>query len=417
MNRFGTTLPRQIVTRVRNVFNPPLQNAQNGYTFFDLEIKVLAQAAAHILASCTRNVGVKIANISAEKLCSASMEQNCHDAGAENKTDIHTPSFISLPSSTWLGAPTGSDISFLQSRPPVRRPSCLPPSAAKATRTAVVLSSATRGAERRDGMKRREFLTSMLMLTGIPGAAYGQVHSELSELASKLPGVGKSDIYYPDYLLGDWILNRVLYAVEAAPELEAGSTSSSGHAVLSPQGVDNLRKAVGMKRQYAVRFMEFRGHVVEDRRSSARVEIGLPSDEDAQRVDMTWSADNPNVLGVTWNKGTQVREVKVTKRSFSDDSQQQQQQQPGLFATSEYARVADLAGLGALVGRGAGPSVYGRRRMARYAVRFAEAGDGGAQLQAVGVDRFVLDLLYAPAARPDDKPLVTLRYRDFLRRK
>lgn len=277
-------------------------------------------------------------------------------------------------------------------------------------------SSAMRGVGRRNGLKRREFLTSMLMLIGIPGAAHGQVHSELSELASKLPGVGKSDIYYPDYLLGDWILNRVLYAVEAAPELEAGSTSSSAHAVLSPQGVENLRKAVGLKRQYAVRFMEFRGHVVEDRRSSARVEIALPSEEDAQRVDTTWTADNPNVLGVTWNKGTQVREVKVTKRSFSDDSQQQQQQS-GLFATSEYARVADLAGLGALVGRGAGPSVYGRRRMARYAVRFAEAGDGAAQLQAVGVDRFVLDLLYAPAARPDDKPLVTLRYRDFLRRK
>lgn len=261
---------------------------------------------------------------------------------------------------------------------------------------------------------RRRFLQwAQLALAIVPlraeGLSEGRLHSGLSELVSKIPGAGKSDLYFPDYFLGNWTLIRVLYDVETLSGFE--SVKVPGHTVLSLEGVDRLRKQIGIRQQYNLRFIVYREHIIEDRLHDARAEVGLDSDRQ-QRLEATWDADNPNILSAAWagESGRWVREVKVTKRAFQDDPQGK-----GTFATSEYARVADLVSEGALVGFGQPPSIYGRRRMARYRVRYSADSDSGS-LQALGIDRIVVEYLYPPSGTAE-KPAVVIKYRDFLKRK
>lgn len=244
-------------------------------------------------------------------------------------------------------------------------------------------------------------------LTGI------QIHSDFSELVSKIPGTGKPDIYFPDYFLGNWRLIRVLYDVEALPGFE--SVISPKHAVLSTHGIERLRNVVGRRQEYGLKFINYRGHVVEDRLYNARAEIGTLANTQ-EPLDATWNPNNPNILSAEWggsgsnSSGRCVREVKVTKRSFAENPQG-----VGTFATSEYARVADLVGEGALIAFGRPPSVYGRRRMARYRVRYS-ANSTNSSLEPIGIDRVVVEYLYPPTVALEEAVLV-LKYRDFLKRK
>lgn len=263
------------------------------------------------------------------------------------------------------------------------------------------------GDESEQKLTRRAFVAlSVSLSTALlgQGAARSdgelQLHSEFSELAAKIPGVGQSDVYYPEALVGEWVVARVLYDVA-----EMGAPVRGDHAVLSTAGIARLRSEVGVRREYRVRFVRFRGHIVEDRAAGIRAEIG---GEVGGRVDATWSADNPNVLSAVWANGQRVKEVKVTKRAFQEEG--------GAFVTSEYARVAVLDGQGSLMGVGGAPSVYGRRRLASYVKRYRADGaqqEAGGEVQLVGVDRYVVEYLYPAQA---DKAVVALRYRDLLRR-
>lgn len=212
------------------------------------------------------------------------------------------------------------------------------------------------------------------------------------------------DVYYPPYFLGDWLVSRELYAVETPPDAHFDAPA---HATLSRQAVQHARDHIGMRQSFVIKFMQHRGHTVEDRLANERA--WTLAQHPSQRVDVVWDVDNPNVMSVTRNGLTQVRvtrEVKVTKRSFVDGPQEY-----GTFVASEYARVVDVEGEGSLIGFGKPPSIYGRRRIMRY--RVSSVTDA---LEPDGIDRITVEYLYPPSP-PDAKAAVVLKYRDFLNRK
>lgn len=241
---------------------------------------------------------------------------------------------------------------------------------------------------------RRRFLFSVppLMLGALPS---GGIHTELSELASMLPGVGMPDVYYPSFFVGDWLVSRDLYAVETPSPV----TSPPASSPLSASAITQYRDRIGMRLAFTARFFGFHGKIVEDRLANERAisKANYPH----ERIEVKWDVDNPNVMSVA--RGGAVREVKVTKRSFVDGPQGY-----GTFVASEYARVVDV-GTGGVGGGNVG--IFGRRRIVRY--RVSSVTD---EMEPDGMDRIVVDYLY-PAAPVDAKAAVVLKYRDFLNRK
>lgn len=212
------------------------------------------------------------------------------------------------------------------------------------------------------------------------------------------------DVYYPPYFLGDWLVSRELYAVETPPD---AYFDAPAHATLSKQAVAHARERIGLRQSFVVKFMEHRGHIVEDRLANERT--WTLAQYPAQRVQVVWDVDNPNVLSMTRNGLTGVgvtTEIKVTKRSFVDGPQGY-----GTFVASEFARVVDVEGEGSLIGFGKPPSIYGRRRIMRY--RVSSVTD---KLKPDGMDRITVEYIYPPSSA-GTKAAVVLKYRDFLNRK
>lgn len=262
----------------------------------------------------------------------------------------------------------------------------------------------------RGSSSRRAFLLSAgaaLLAPGGVGADVlpprsGEMHAELSELASKMPGAGMPDVYYPAFFAGEWLVTRELYAVETpAPAL------APAHATLGAAAIAAARERIGRRQSYAVRFVRHRGRVIEERLGNERAEAA--SLFPRQRVGATWDRDNPNVLTVSRAPGgaahAVTREVRVTKRAFVDGPQGY-----GTFVASEYARVVDVEEEGSLAGFGRPPSIYGRRRIARYRVSSVNN-----DLEPDGMDRIVVEYIYPPSP-PSAKPAVVYKYRDFLNR-
>lgn len=257
-------------------------------------------------------------------------------------------------------------------------------------------------------LSRRSFLLStplsLFLTSSTLTSPSGSMHSELSELASKIPGAGMPDVYYPPFFTGDWLVSRELYAVDRPPNTQLDSPY---HSALSPQAITLAREHIGLRQSYVNRFVPYRGHIVEDRLANERA--AALAQWPGQRVDVSWHLDNPNVLSLRHASVpgvTMTREVKVTKRSFVDGPQGY-----GTFVASEYARVVELEGEGALIGFGRPPSIYGRRRIVRY--RVSSVTDA---MEPDGMDRITVEYLYPPSP-PDAKAVVVLKYRDFLNRK
>lgn len=248
---------------------------------------------------------------------------------------------------------------------------------------------------------RREFMlqTAPLALSPLLLSDSGGIHTELSAIASKIPGFGQPDVYYPHFFEGDWLVSRELYAVQT----EDGEADIAGHAMLSKRALASMRERIGIRESFHAHFVEHRGKVIEDRLFNTRAENAWRGNG----VDVLWDRDNPNVMSVSWGggSGTVIREVKVTKRAFVDGPQGY-----GTFVASEYARGVDVVGKGSLASMGRPPSVYGRRRIVRYKV--SSVTDN---LQPDGMDRIVVEYIYAPG-RADVKAAVLLKYRDFLNR-
>ncbi|KAI0559824.1 hypothetical protein FGB62_135g09 [Gracilaria domingensis] len=244
---------------------------------------------------------------------------------------------------------------------------------------------------------RRVFLHSVPLIIPFLLTETGDIQAELSALASKIPGAGMPDVFYPDFFVGEWLVTRELYAVEVQPD----SKEIAGHTLLSHRGIDSQREMIGQRDNFPAHFIEHRGHIIEDRQFNARAELGAD--------DVSWERSNPNVLSIAWGRtpgSTRIRECKVTKRSFVDAPQGY-----GTFVTSEYARVVDVPSEAAFVSFSKGPSVYGRRRLVRY--RVSSVTD---RMEPDGMDRIVVDYIYPPSP-PDAKYALLLKYRDFLNRR
>ncbi|CAN8071193.1 unnamed protein product [Agarophyton chilense] len=244
---------------------------------------------------------------------------------------------------------------------------------------------------------RRTFLHTAPLVLPLLLAESGNIQAELSALASKIPGVGMPDIFYPPFLLGEWLVTRELYAVEVQPHAQ----DIPGHSLLSHLAIDAQREMVGQRATFPAHFVDHRSHVIEDRRFNARAELAAD--------DVSWQPDNPNVLSITWGRtpgSKRIRECKVTKRSFVDAPQGY-----GTFVSSEYARVVDVPSQSSFMTFSKRPSVYARRRLVRYKV--SSVTD---KMVPDGMDRIVIDYIYPPSP-PDAKYALLLKYRDFLIRR
>lgn len=259
---------------------------------------------------------------------------------------------------------------------------------------------------REDGVKstsRRQLLrllplatSACLPILSANAIQSGEIHSELSDLASNIPG-GMSDVYYPDFFLGEWLVSRDLYAVETFGNLP----EAPGHSVLSERALEMLRNRIGIRETFHARFVNHRQKIVEDRLYNSKEDMGAFSD----RVKVVWDRDYPNILTQEWGVG-KLREVKVTSRAFVDAPQGY-----GTFISSEYARVVEIENEGAKFGFGKPPSIYGRRRIVRYTVSSVTE-----KIEPDGMDRIVVDYVYAPS-EVLDRPSVVMKYRDFFNRK
>lgn len=256
---------------------------------------------------------------------------------------------------------------------------------------------------------RRAFLhlLPLAAVAATPGATHalksGEVHSELSELMAKFPGAGSADTYYPSFFLGDWTVQRDLYEVKKLAGFS--DLRAPGHSMLSEAGLQQVRKSIGVRANFPLRFMRFREHVVEERATGINGEVGVQAGA-RRNTQVAWNVDNPNVLTATWG-ASNGREVRVLRRAFVDAPQGM-----GTFVCSEYARVGDVQGEGSRLGFGRPPSFYGRRRIAKYVVTSVDQ-----ERMPNGMGRVVVEYIYPPDAAAMEKAVLVLKYRDFLTRK
>lgn len=119
--------------------------------------------------------------------------------------------------------------------------------------------------------------------------ADGTVES-IRKAASKIPGYGQPDVYYPEKFRGRWKLRREVVNV-------------------TPGATEYLLNQ--LKESQEIRFIEYGDHVVQDKT--------FPGGS-------SWTPENPNFVE------DKLSLSQVTKRSFEEPS-------PNTFGSSEYSRV------------------------------------------------------------------------------
>mmetsp|Transcript_34171 Transcript_34171/g.43631 ORF Transcript_34171/g.43631 Transcript_34171/m.43631 type:complete len:323 (+) Transcript_34171:90-1058(+) len=172
----------------------------------------------------------------------------------------------------------------------------------------------------------------------------GVTQEQISKVASKIPGYGPSDCYFPPFFQGSWQVERELVGV---------NTPLGEDKVEQPSKFVEANAYMNKKLSYKVRFINCKGNIVADRAFNAKTygEAATPG----KLASTGWEPENPNILAVTYQNGV-VKEVKVTKRSFESPS-------PETFGTSEYARIAEASMEGPL---GSVPELSAIRTLTRY---------------------------------------------------
>jgi len=177
---------------------------------------------------------------------------------------------------------------------------------------------------------------SLLTLLPNNSNAAQTANEAIRKSASKLPGYGPPDIYFPPSLLGRWRVTRTILSDDDDPLLS--------------------RLSFPLNLVYDIRFIPVDGEsednptaVVQDRKfneesyyNAKRLKIesfGLDKDKgqgelyNIPQIRTTdWNASNPNVLTISYVDGSNL-EIKVTKRSAELD------QKEGTIFGSEYRRV------------------------------------------------------------------------------
>ena len=128
-------------------------------------------------------------------------------------------------------------------------------------------------------------LTNAVLSSPLPAQAAPKSGSELREnvaqVASKLPGYGQPDVFYPASFLGSWQCGRELVSVEEISTTAEGipgnlkearngesaavrAAGSEGSTLVSA-ALQDAKALLNQPLSYRVRFIENNGHVVADR--------------------------------------------------------------------------------------------------------------------------------------------------------
>ena len=183
------------------------------------------------------------------------------------------------------------------------------------------------------------------------------MREQVAKAASKLPGMGIPDVYYPKNLyLGEWIVEENISSYD---ESTAVKTAVAIDFKLF-QGLQSFATD-GKPLRYKSYYIPTEGGVVLDRSAStSSFAAALLNSASASRgISTQWSQQNPNLLTISDPSG-QIVEYKVTKRStevLSDTFDD------GAIGYSEFTRVACVNGKSIQY---AVPSLYAMRTLVRY---------------------------------------------------
>mmetsp|Transcript_31083 Transcript_31083/g.34392 ORF Transcript_31083/g.34392 Transcript_31083/m.34392 type:complete len:283 (+) Transcript_31083:93-941(+) len=198
-----------------------------------------------------------------------------------------------------------------------------------------------------DSRRRRVIISSSALIFGGNGAASAapEVAEVIRKGASKIPGYGPSDVYYPESWKGKWRVTR---------------------EIIDDQYNDDKKKIVQYDRivRYDMRFIPSieAGATVMDRGYSQanleRVLLVATSSNDDEGDDNSvqscqWTETNPNDLRVVFNNGAR-KEIKVTKRSSEPNMEEE------TVSSSEFQRITTESTVGGI------PVITARRILSKW---------------------------------------------------
>eukprot|EP00466_Bigelowiella_natans_P005520 jgi/Bigna1/142969/aug1.74_g17677 len=192
------------------------------------------------------------------------------------------------------------------------------------------------------GRRMRDILGMTAITIGLkakPSFAAGPPRA-LSDVASKIPGYGMADLFFPSYFEGTW---------DCISDLVDIQMPLGEEMVPNLKEVKTLQRFIGrpeMLLRFNQTYFRYRDHVIAERGAntvSARIAkrfnpetntwYSPPSGSDGVAdaiTDVRWEPSNPNVLNYVMNPG-QKYEVLVTKRAFEQPAE-------NVFITSEVVR-------------------------------------------------------------------------------
>ncbi|KAJ8906234.1 hypothetical protein NDN08_002728 [Rhodosorus marinus] len=144
--------------------------------------------------------------------------------------------------------------------------------------------------------------------------------------------MGPSDVCFPDNFAGEWkvVKNVTDVKITSARELKE---------LQDVRELKMFQALVGKTVEYPVQFMNHRGNVIASRGfniRSSKAADAVAVGRTPGRISSLWDPDNPNVLTVSERGSPTLREIKITKRSFSAAPGGE-----GTFEYTEYARIVD----------------------------------------------------------------------------
>jgi len=159
------------------------------------------------------------------------------------------------------------------------------------------------------GIVNRRWVNNNLILAtlciGTPSYAASNTQESIRTAASKIPGYGAPDVFYPLCFRGKWVETRA-------------------------NAVKNETV------QFPIRFIEKGDDKIILDRAYTTLSY-FQNDKTGDRVNnIEWDSSNPNVQTINFVNGS-IKEIKVTKRSFDMDTSSQ------IFFVSEYQRVTKMS--------------------------------------------------------------------------
>ena len=149
--------------------------------------------------------------------------------------------------------------------------------------------------------------------------------------ASYLPGMGETDIYYPNSFLGTWRTEmEITDIIDAMPQRSSKIPYANAYFNKLAQKTPIV---------YDTTFKNYNNKVIIDRRATGKSFIAGLTGADIMSCESSWEASNPNVLTSSTttnnnsNSGGSILETKVTKRSVEN-------LEAGQIGYSEYSRLA-----------------------------------------------------------------------------